>query len=170
VDDVPVPRLAAKFLFEVGVRVFFRLGLDDRGVIDDGIGFGVGRFGTTGVAIRVRGQTYPRGLAIHPPADATPARLIYDLDGGWTRFTAQAAINDTSDFVVQGRRGNHSPLVFVVLGDGRELWRSREINTGDAPQPFDVAITGVRRLELRVDIAGVFHCCQSVWLDPALSR
>ncbi|MBN8527510.1 MAG: NPCBM/NEW2 domain-containing protein, partial [Planctomycetes bacterium] len=133
-------------------------------------GFGIGRFGSEGLPIVVQGRSFPDGLAAHPPGDATPSRLVYDLAGGWTRLTGQAAINDTSDFVVQGRRGNHSPLNFVVRGDGRELWRSQPINTFDPPQPFDVAVAGVRSLELRVEIDGVFHCCQAVWLDPELSR
>jgi hypothetical protein len=46
-------------------------------------------------------------------------------------------------------------VVFIVEGDGRELWRSGEVRKDSPPQPVRVSVTGVRALVLRtVSAAG----------------
>ena len=60
-----------------------------------------------------------------------------------------------------------SRLTFVVLGDGRELWKSAKVDPG-RPQPCRVRVKGVETLELRVLCPGVWDYAFAVWIDPVL--
>lgn len=71
-----------------------------------------------------------------------------------------AAINDSA----WGRTA--TALTFRVLGDGRELWKSKPLNEAGSSEPFDVSIVGVDRLELFVDCPGPYDYGHGVWLDP----
>jgi hypothetical protein len=101
------------------------------------------------------GKFYARGIYAHAPANH-----VYDLGGKWARLTGTAG----------AAQGKGASVVFVVVGDGKELWRSKKINEGDAI-PFDVEVKGVRKLELRVEDGGNGNGSDwGLWLDPALLR
>lgn len=101
------------------------------------------------------GHFYARGIYAHAPAS-----YIYDLGGKWGRFTGTAG----------AAQGKGASVVFVILGDGKELWRSKAVREGDAV-PFDVEVKGVKTLELRVEDGGNGNGSDwGLWLDPALSR
>ena len=101
------------------------------------------------------GQFYARGIYAHAPASH-----IYDLGGQWSRLSGTAG----------AAQGKGASVVFVVVGDGKELWRSKMVLAGETA-PFDVELRGVKTLELRVEDGGNGNGSDwGVWLDPALSR
>jgi hypothetical protein len=134
------------------------------------VGFGVlGKNGDLGYVPRsgdrrivVRGVSAEKGLSMHATARGF-SFARYQLDGKYTRFHAEAAANDS---VREGPRGMaDTPMTFTVIGDGRELWRSRPLQSPGESQACILDVTGVRQLEVRVycDGQGAAH---AVWVDP----
>jgi hypothetical protein len=68
--------------------------------------------------------------------------ISYRLPRGFHRFLAVTGIEPTT---------NHNGDVRLIIdGDGRQLWTGR-VAGGQAPQPIDLDIEGVKRLTIVVD-------------------
>ncbi|MDB5296925.1 MAG: hypothetical protein JWO31_2908, partial [Phycisphaerales bacterium] len=107
------------------------------------------------VLLRAGGRLFARGLYAY-----APSAYRYDLGGTWTKLTAKAGIADGSD----------GSVVFVVLGDDKELYRSPKLR---ADELADVAVDvgGVKTLELRVENAGDGNAGdRAAWLEPTVTR
>ena len=98
---------------------------------------------------------HSHGLYAH-----APSRYVFRLGGAWARFTSACGLQ-------QGAQGS---VVFVVLGDGRELYRSAVVKDF-RERPVDLDVSGVDVLELVVDEAefGNYQDC-SVWFSPEIAR
>jgi hypothetical protein len=115
----------------------------------------VNRLPNDTVAMFVGGQFFKRGLYAHAVSNYT-----YELGGQWQRCTGQVGVAD----------GHDGSVVFVITGDGRELWRSKKISEGTAT-PFDIKVTDVKELSLIVEDAGNGNGGDwGIWLDPKLER
>ena len=55
--------------------------------------------------------------------------------------------------------------LFQVLGDGKNLWKSKPVSASGNVQECEVDITGVDVLELRVDCAGPNTNVKAVWVE-----
>jgi alpha-galactosidase len=84
------------------------------------------------------GKAYERGLGIPPNSE-----LGYELKGLFKTFSAIVGIDD------EHNREGH--VEFVMLGDGKELWRSGFVTKANGAIPVKLDITGVNRLILRVN-------------------
>ena len=116
-----------------------------------------GRGIADGVCVEISGVFHPRALHAH-----APARHVFDLGGNWKRFTAVGGLQLG---VPDGGSG-----VFVVKGDGRELFRSLKLG-GTASVNVDVDVTGVRQLELLTESGKDGNGgCWTVWGSPRVSR
>ena len=105
--------------------------------------------------LQVDGQYYDRGLFAH-----AASKYVLDVQGQWKWYTSSYGLQD----------GHPGSVVFVVLGDGRELFRSERI-TGHRPRSMDLDITGVKRLGLVVEDAGDGASFDwGVWISPTLRR
>jgi serine/threonine-protein kinase len=111
--------------------------------------------------IRVKGDKYPKGLGMHPP-NTDYIRVCYALAGRGASVHGAVALDDGED-----RPWQIQTTTFVVLGDGKVLWRSQGIKDRGVSEAFQVAVGGVRVLELRVytDYNGA-NGSRAVWLDP----
>jgi hypothetical protein len=89
-----------------------------------------------GEPLKLVETTYTKGLALH-----SQTRLAYRLAGKFRQFSAIAGIDDA---VTTG--GN---VRLQISGDGKPLWEGT-IERGDDPQPLELDVTGVKRLELVV--------------------
>jgi hypothetical protein len=97
------------------------------------------------------------GEAIYAHA---PSRYVYNLGAAWSRLTGTCAL----------ARGNPGSVVFVVLGDGRELWRSDRVQDA-VERAANVDVAGVRQLGLVVEDAGDGRTCDhATWFSPTLTR
>ncbi len=98
---------------------------------------------------------YPNSIYAH-----APSRYVYAPEGKWKRFTSFYALD----------KGNLGSVVFVVKGDGRELFRS-ELVTNSDERSCELDLTGVNQLELLVeegpDGRNSDHGC---WFAPTLER
>jgi hypothetical protein len=101
------------------------------------------------------GKIFPRGIYAH-----APSTYQWDLCGKWQTFTAQAGLSE----------GAAGSVVFVVLADGKELFRSPTIKEGKVV-PIKVSVDKVQKLELRVENAGDGNSGDhGLWLVPQLER
>jgi hypothetical protein len=96
----------------------------------------------TGGPLAIRGQRWQDGIGVR-----APSRLDFDLRGAYDRFEARAGVDDAARFA--------GSVVFVVLGDGEELYRSPRVTGSDlAPLEIAAGIAGVETLTLSVEDAG----------------
>jgi hypothetical protein len=111
--------------------------------------------------IRVNGDSYPHGLGMHPP-NTDFIRVCYALGKRGSILRGSVALDDGDD-----PPWSIKTTFFVVIGDGKVLWRSQGIKDRGVVEPFKVDVRGVAVLELRVytDYAGA-NGSRAVWLDP----
>lgn len=126
----------------------------------------LGKHGETGEGqgkmIEIDGIPYPHGLGLHPP-DSGFASVSYRLGGEFNTFVSGVAVNDHQTEV----RGT---VVFLIIGDGRVLWRSRPMNSYGQAQFCNVPVKNVDVLELRTQCAGTSFGTHAVWLDPHVAQ
>jgi hypothetical protein len=96
----------------------------------------------SGLPLSVGGQRYERGVGMRANSE-----VEYDLKGLFETFSAHVGADDAINS--QG-----AAVEFVVLGDGKELWRSGVMKKGEGAKPLKVDVRGVRRLVLRVTWGG----------------
>lgn len=117
-----------------------------------------------GTSIEIEGRPSPNGIFMHPPARwGEEASLTVLLDGEYRRFHARVGLAD-------GTPGSESPCTFRVIGDGKELWRSRPVRTPADAQNCVIDVTGVQHLELAVSCSGPSNGAHAVWIEPRVTR
>lgn len=105
--------------------------------------------------LQVGGQFFERGLYAH-----APAKYEVELDGKWARFRGACGLQD----------GHPGSVIFVVKGDGRELFHSPLVKD-QTLRRFEVDVRGISLLELVVEDGGDGNNGDwGVWIDPQLQR
>jgi hypothetical protein len=80
------------------------------------------------------------------------SEIEFELNGSYDNFTALVGVD------------NEAVVEFVVLGDGKELWKS------DGARALKVDVKNVKRLTLRVRRVGEGGRVYANWEDARLSR
>ncbi len=99
----------------------------------------------TQTPISISGGKFEHGVGTHAESDVT-----LQLDGNVKWFTAKVGVDDNA-------RNAAAAIEFIVIGDGRELWRSGVCKLGEKPRDCRVKLDGIKSLELLVDAAGDEH-------------
>jgi hypothetical protein len=90
------------------------------------------------------------------------SKLTYKLDGGWTGFRSQYAID------------SDSPLADVTVRvylDGKSVFEQKNVKAGRIYPPLMIPLQGAKTISLEVDYGENFATeDRFVWLDPALVR
>lgn len=113
----------------------------------------------TGKPLTLGGRVYDKGLGVH-----SRSQLTFATDGRYETFTAVIGLDDAS-----GRKGD---CEFVILADGRELFRKR-MKGRDRPANVKLDVRGVKRVVLLVepganlDIADHADWCNAAFIRPA---
>jgi hypothetical protein len=108
--------------------------------------------------MRVKGTVSQKGLSMFPIQTAY-TRVCYALGKKAGSLSGAVAFLD--------KDGGVSPVRFVVLGDGKVLWRSPVIRARGVVEKFSVDVAQVDTLELRVYVQrGDGSGSQAIWLDP----
>jgi NPCBM/NEW2 domain len=109
------------------------------------------------VFLQIGGHIHSKGLYAH-----STSRYVFDLAARWKQFEVKIGLHDKAQ--------THGSAVFRVLGDGRELYRSRVLHANSHEKPV-INVTGVRTLELLCEGAeGHNHNSWAIWADPELNR
>ena len=125
--------------------------------------FGKGELGNGAkTPIKVKGVAAEKGLSVHP-SDRAATRVAYALGGKATALAGKVGLSDPDPVA-------WDPVVFVVVGDGKELWRSGPIKGDTGPQSFRADVTGVKVLELRAVATGSHYGAHAAWVDPVIEK
>jgi hypothetical protein len=108
----------------------------------------------SGAPLFIHGRHY-RGLSSFANSETE-----YDIKGMFGAFSAAVGVD--------GDAGGEAALEFSVLGDGKELWRSSQVKSGQDPVPVRIDVTGVRVLTLQVKGPGRRSRLQADWVEPKL--
>lgn len=101
-------------------------------------------------------REYAQGLYAH-----ASSRYEYGLDGRWKELHAKYGIQD-------GHRGT---VVFVILADGKEVFRSPLAKLSSGVKAAKVDLVGVKKLELITEPGDDGKSSDwGVWLEPQLRR
>jgi NPCBM/NEW2 domain len=115
-----------------------------------------------GAIVQVQGKPYPRGLSMHPPWRGYK-RVCYALGKRAKSCSGAVGIND------EGNVSGSPPTRFVLLGDGRVLWRSPILQARNVTHSFNIDVSQVEILELRTfTVNESVTYAHAVWLDPYL--
>jgi hypothetical protein len=113
----------------------------------------------TGGPLSVGGKKFRSGIGTHAASD-----VQYDLHGLFGTFTSGVGVDE-------GSRSEKGSVEFIVLGDGKELWRSGVLKRADGLRQLHVSVAGVRLLTLRVTDAGDGNDSDHAdWVDARLER
>jgi alpha-galactosidase len=113
----------------------------------------------SGRPLAIGGERYENGIGTRGNAE-----IEYDLRGLFDSFSALVGVDD-------GTNDERASVEFVVVGDGKELWRSGVLKKSDGAKPLRIDLSGVRRLVLRVSGGGdTTGRTQSDWVDVKLRR
>jgi hypothetical protein len=108
-----------------------------------------------GILLEVGGVFFESGLYAH-----APARYAVRVNRGWKTLNTKFGLQD----------GHDGSVIFVVKGDGKELFRSQRIGDHKV-RNRSIPIAEVDLLELIVENAGDgANGDWGVWLDPELRR
>jgi alpha-galactosidase len=95
-----------------------------------------------GHPLSIGGRTFETGLGTHANSS-----LRIKLNGNAEKFTAWVGVDDEE-------KGQPSSVNFSISGDGKTLWQSGVMHSGDAARQVDVDLKGVKTLLLLVGDAG----------------
>ncbi|MBN2183332.1 MAG: NPCBM/NEW2 domain-containing protein [Sedimentisphaerales bacterium] len=136
-------------------------------------GFTGRRMGGAGnQTISVGEKTYRNAILTNPGMEIT-----YDVKGLYDSFSAMVGIGDDSS--------SDNGVEFIVMGDGKELWRSASLLKADGLKAVNIEITGVKSLVLRAESQtdeagerargqqrrgrGQRNLIQAAWIDATLA-
>lgn len=103
------------------------------------------------------GRFHDKGLYAHPPSS-----YGFAVDGKWKIFTATVGLRDGA--------ATAASAVFIVRGDGKELYRSEPLRAG-AREALSVDVSGVKGLELLTEGGGGnSNGSWAIWADPKIRR
>ncbi len=96
----------------------------------------------SGDTLSIGGVKFARGIGSHAKSS-----LSLELQGKAQRFLAQVGVDE-------GKKTHAGSVEFLVIGDGKTLWKSGVMTGGERAKAVDVDLAGVKTLELRVSDAG----------------
>lgn len=89
--------------------------------------------------IRLAGESFTRGIGCTSPSD-----MRFPLDGKFTRFQCVAGVDDSGG----------GSVTFEVHADGKKIFDSGQVLSGQPGRVIDLDVTGVKELQLVVTDAG----------------
>jgi len=107
------------------------------------------RLGKVGLGCRLRtdGMKMPLILKGEAHADGigmtSPASVEFEVDPRYARLVGVIGVDDLA--------GEETSVVFRILADGKEVFKSARLGRASAPQAIDVSLSGAKRLALETE-------------------
>ncbi|NOZ23467.1 MAG: prolyl oligopeptidase family serine peptidase [Planctomycetes bacterium] len=115
-------------------------------------------------------KTYKRGLGVRPHA-ISQSVVEFNIAGRFDRFRVEAGACLEGRAKFPAARKKNEELQFVVLGDGRQLYKTEWIKCDAPPQVIDVEVKNVKKLTLKCVGGGQsWHCGSCTWGNPMLFK
>ena len=96
----------------------------------------------SGEIMSIGGVKFPRGIGSHAKSS-----LTLDVRGKALRLIASVGVDE-------GKKTNPGSVEFLVIGDGKTLWKSGVMKGGEPAKRAEVDLAGVKSLELRATDGG----------------
>lgn len=113
----------------------------------------------TGKGLSINGKHYENGIGM-----PTNSEIEFEVKGIYENFSASVGIDDEFNSVEGG-------VEFSLIGDGKELWKSKVLKKSDGAVPVNININGVQRLILKVKRPeGESGRAHADWVDAKLVR
>ena len=101
---------------------------------------------------------YKKGIGSHANSE-----ISYGLGGRFSRLR--------TDFGIDTEGDAGAKAVFIIEGDGREIYKSKVLGRFDLPGQADVSIKGVNILTLKINTGGESNFgVHADWLEPVVIR
>ncbi len=111
-----------------------------------------------GTPLRLRGRRYRKGIGVHSRSE-----LTYTLNGEYRLFRAVVGVDDNT--------GGGGSVVFRVLVDGQEKFRSEPLTGNSAPATIQIPLDGAKELTLITDFGAFGDVLDHAdWADALLIR
>lgn len=111
--------------------------------------------GTLGRPLSINNEKFKNGLA------SPEGLIVFDLNGAAEHFEGMVGMDDN---VPKGG------VRFVIMGDRKELFKSRIIRKETDPVPFNVSLKGVKKLYLIVENDGDgIHTAHADWVNAFIT-
>ncbi|HPF39018.1 MAG TPA: NPCBM/NEW2 domain-containing protein [Phycisphaerae bacterium] len=109
-----------------------------------------------GAPLAIAGKTYDHGLGTHAYSE-----MNIELFGDAKRFTAYVGLDDEVQC--------DGAIVFVVIVDDKDAWRSPVMKKGDAAKALSIDLTGAKTLSLIVEDAdNGIDCDHADWANAVI--
>ena len=119
-------------------------------------------FGRTVSADR---KPFKNAIFAHP-GPFSVSEVSFSLNSEWDVLSFECGVPTLGD----EKYGIKTPIRFVILGDNREIWRSKPVRNYDDFQRTSLDIRGVKNLVLKVECPGSSGYARAVWFEPQLLR
>lgn len=116
-----------------------------------------------GIKYVVAGKESPHGIVLHPPSRGY-SEIVYNIDREWGNFHCGVGVAPNPE-----KNPPKAEVTFLVIGDGKVLWKSKPIKEADKLQECEVNVEKVGSLSLRVLCPGDNYLAWAVWLEPQVS-
>jgi hypothetical protein len=101
---------------------------------------------------------YDLGIGTH-----ANSMIIYALGGRFSKFS--------TDFGIDTEAGDQNKAIFIIQGDGRELFRSKPKGKFDYPESISINIKNINKLTLKTKMEGTANNgLHTDWLNPVLIK
>ena len=87
----------------------------------------------------VNGKKYPESISSSPGS-----AYSYDIKKLFNKLSVSVGVNDND-----GRSSESAGIIFIIEGDGKTLYRSKEMKAGDALHKISVDISGIDKIILK---------------------
>ena len=125
----------------------------DLSKVDQSAGDAVARKSMWNTPLIIAGEKFKRGVGTH-----AESFFRIQLDGKTTFFKALVGIDDSAPAFELAQ----ASAEFLVIGDGKILWKSGIMHGGDKAKDINLSTKGIKSLLLRVD-----HCGDGITGDRA---
>jgi Gpi18-like mannosyltransferase len=101
---------------------------------------------------------YDKGIGAHANSE-----ISYGLGKRFSKLT--------TDFGIDTEAGDQNKAIFIIAGDGREIYKSKPKGKYELPEPISVSIKNVDKLTLIIKTEGASNNgLHADWLNPILIR
>lgn len=111
-----------------------------------------------GGGLMIGGRHFAKGIGM-----PTNSEVEFQLNGTYGEFSATVGFDDEY-------KNSEGAVEFIVVGDGKELWRSGELKKADGARQVKVDVRNVRQLILRVKRTGEGGRIHADWVDAKLMK
>lgn len=113
----------------------------------------------TGKGLSIKGQPFEKGIGM-----PTNSEIEFEVKGVYDVFSAFVGLDDEFN-------DNDGSVDFILVGDGKELWRRDAVKKSDGAVPVNIDLKGVQKIVLRVRrTEGQSGRAHADWVDAKLVR